>query len=192
MMKLTMVCLPYFFPSQSLLLGSSSIDSYCGRCSFWWPNTMVADEMTYVNLLPNPERYTGYIGPSARRIWDAIYSENCPKCKLHYCFYPNFFSLFSKWLLNSWISNPLLAFIWCVDASEHSCQEEKILYKLVSGLHSSISVHIASDYLLDEARNLVRFASGISLVRYVCFLAELEKSSNDLSIFFCVFSGVKT
>lgn len=45
---------------------------------------MIAGEMTYVNLLLNPERYTGYIGPSARRIWDAIYSENCPKCKLHY------------------------------------------------------------------------------------------------------------
>ncbi|CAK8538769.1 unnamed protein product [Lathyrus sativus] len=32
------------------------------------------DEMTYVNLLLNPERYTGYTGPSARRIWDAVYS----------------------------------------------------------------------------------------------------------------------
>ncbi|XP_021294144.1 endoplasmic reticulum oxidoreductin-1-like [Herrania umbratica] len=76
-------------------------------------------EMTYVNLQLNPERYTGYTGPSARRIWDAVYSENCPK-------YP----------------------------SEESCQEEKILYKLISGLHSSISIHIASDYLLDEATNL--------------------------------------
>ncbi|XP_057722177.1 endoplasmic reticulum oxidoreductin-2-like [Arachis stenosperma] len=77
------------------------------------------DEMTYVNLQLNPERYTGYTGPSARRIWDAVYSENCPK-------YP----------------------------SEELCQEEKILYKLISGLHSSISVHIAADYLLDEAMNL--------------------------------------
>ncbi|KAL4280074.1 hypothetical protein GQ457_03G035140 [Hibiscus cannabinus] len=38
-------------------------------------------EMTYVNLQLNPERYTGYTGPSARRIWDAVYSENCPKCE---------------------------------------------------------------------------------------------------------------
>ncbi|KAG4946842.1 hypothetical protein JHK87_042849 [Glycine soja] len=77
------------------------------------------DEMTYVNLQLNPERYTGYTGPSARRIWDAVYSENCPK-------YP----------------------------SQELCQEEKILYKLISGLHSSISIHIASDYLLEEATNL--------------------------------------
>ncbi|KAE8708840.1 Endoplasmic reticulum oxidoreductin-2 [Hibiscus syriacus] len=76
-------------------------------------------EMTYVNLQLNPERYTGYSGSPARRIWDAVYSENCPK-------YP----------------------------AEELCQEEKILYKLISGLHSSISVHIASDYLLDEATSL--------------------------------------
>lgn len=76
-------------------------------------------EMTYVNLQLNPERYTGYTGPSARRIWDAIYSENCPK-------YP----------------------------SGEICQEKRVLYKLISGLHSSISIHIAADYLLDEARNL--------------------------------------
>ena len=41
---------------------------------------LITEEMTYVNLLLNPERYTGYSGPSARRIWDAVYAENCPKC----------------------------------------------------------------------------------------------------------------
>ncbi|MED6189485.1 Endoplasmic reticulum oxidoreductin-2, variant 3, partial [Stylosanthes scabra] len=39
------------------------------------------------------------------------------------------------------------------DPSEELYQEEKILYK-ISGLHSSISVHIAADYLLDEDTNL--------------------------------------
>lgn len=75
-------------------------------------------EMTYVNLLLNPERYTGYTGPSARRIWDAIYSENCPE-----------------------------------DSTGEICQEKRILYKLISGLHSSISIHIAADYHLDETTN---------------------------------------
>lgn len=41
------------------------------------------------------------------------------------------------------------------DPSKQLCQEERILYKLISGLHSSISIHIAADYLLDEANNLV-------------------------------------
>ncbi|XP_074311238.1 endoplasmic reticulum oxidoreductin-1 [Silene latifolia] len=84
-----------------------------------WTNDDETDnsEMTYVNLLLNPERYTGYTGPSARRIWDAVYSENCPKY------------------------------------ASGDCQEKKVLYKLISGLHASISVHIAADYLLDESTN---------------------------------------
>ncbi|KAL7218463.1 hypothetical protein ACSBR2_011679 [Camellia fascicularis] len=86
-----------------------------------WTNDDETDnsEMTYVNLQLNPERYTGYAGPSARRIWDAVYSENCPKY-----------------------------------SSGEICQEKKVLYKLISGLHSSISIHIAADYLLDESTNL--------------------------------------
>ncbi|KAK9132572.1 hypothetical protein Scep_012100 [Stephania cephalantha] len=86
-----------------------------------WTNDDETDnaEMTYVNLQLNPERYTGYVGLSARRIWDAIYTENCPK-------YP----------------------------SGEFCQEKRVLYKLISGLHSSISIHIAADYLLDESTNL--------------------------------------
>jgi len=31
----------------------------------------------YVDLLLNPERYTGYKGNSAHRIWNSIYLENC-------------------------------------------------------------------------------------------------------------------
>ncbi|POO03235.1 Endoplasmic reticulum oxidoreductin [Trema orientale] len=85
-----------------------------------WTNDDETDngEMTYVNLQLNPERYTGYTGPSARRIWDAVYSENCPRY-----------------------------------SSGEICQEKKVLYKLISGLHSSISIHIAADYLLDETIN---------------------------------------
>ena len=32
---------------------------------------------SYVNLLVNPERFTGYSGPSARRVWRSIQEENC-------------------------------------------------------------------------------------------------------------------
>ena len=32
---------------------------------------------SYVDLLLNPERYTGYSGYSTNRIWSAIYTENC-------------------------------------------------------------------------------------------------------------------
>ncbi|XP_020588554.1 endoplasmic reticulum oxidoreductin-1-like isoform X2 [Phalaenopsis equestris] len=86
-----------------------------------WTNDDETDnaEMTYVNLQLNPERYSGYVGPSARRIWDAIYTENCPRY-----------------------------------SSGEICPEKKVLFKLISGLHASISVHIASDYLFDEATNM--------------------------------------
>lgn len=33
----------------------------------------------YVDLQLNPERYTGYKGVSAHRIWNSIYMENCFK-----------------------------------------------------------------------------------------------------------------
>ena len=35
------------------------------------------DDSVYVNLLQNPEGYTGYRGPSAQRVWMAIQEENC-------------------------------------------------------------------------------------------------------------------
>ena len=33
----------------------------------------------YVDLLLNPERFTGYKGPAAWQIWNSIYEENCFK-----------------------------------------------------------------------------------------------------------------
>ncbi|KAG5590537.1 hypothetical protein H5410_041051, partial [Solanum commersonii] len=85
-----------------------------------WTNDDETDnaEMTYVNLQLNPERYTGYSGPFGKRIWDAVYLDNCPK----------------------YLAGEI-------------CPEKNKLYKLISGLHSSISIHIAADYLLDEALN---------------------------------------
>lgn len=35
--------------------------------------------LEYVNLVDNPERFTGYTGSSPALIWRAIYSENCFK-----------------------------------------------------------------------------------------------------------------
>ena len=34
-------------------------------------------EGDYVDLTLNPERFTGYTGPSAHRVWRSIYEENC-------------------------------------------------------------------------------------------------------------------
>mmetsp|Transcript_29603 Transcript_29603/g.66422 ORF Transcript_29603/g.66422 Transcript_29603/m.66422 type:complete len:508 (-) Transcript_29603:90-1613(-) len=37
----------------------------------------VESKAVYVNLLENPERFTGYAGPSAQRVWRSIQEENC-------------------------------------------------------------------------------------------------------------------
>ena len=72
----------------------------------------------YVNLVKNPERYTGYAGESAARVWAAIYNENC-------------FELPS--------SSPL--------SDSIVCTEKRVFYRLISGLHSSISIHICNEWL---------------------------------------------
>lgn len=39
----------------------------------------LSSDMHYVNLERNPERYTGYKGDSALKVWKCIYQENCFK-----------------------------------------------------------------------------------------------------------------
>uniref|UniRef100_M4B6Y2 Endoplasmic reticulum oxidoreductin n=1 Tax=Hyaloperonospora arabidopsidis (strain Emoy2) TaxID=559515 RepID=M4B6Y2_HYAAE len=73
------------------------------------------ETMTYINLLENPERYTGYSGVQAERIWKAIYEENC--------FVPRNES-----------------------ALDSMCLEERVYYRLISGLQASINTHIALTY----------------------------------------------
>ncbi|KAK7806376.1 hypothetical protein U0070_024723 [Myodes glareolus] len=50
-----------------------SSDSFCEVDDIQSPDA------EYVDLLLNPERYTGYKGPDAWRIWSVIYEENCFK-----------------------------------------------------------------------------------------------------------------
>ena len=59
----------------------------------------------YVNLLKNPERFTGYAGHQAARIWAAIYDENC---------------------FTAQHTSPLL-----LDGFE--CKEKRVFYKIISG-----------------------------------------------------------
>merc|ERR1711963_1076073 len=80
----------------------------------------------YVDLTRNPERFTGYSGEAAHRIWRAIYEENCfnPSKKKK--------SQFSAAFLPK--------------ALEGMCLEKRAFYRAISGLHSSISVHLTSQH----------------------------------------------
>ncbi|KAL3872856.1 hypothetical protein ACJMK2_036043 [Sinanodonta woodiana] len=77
----------------------------------------------YVDLLLNPERYTGYKGASTHRIWRSIYDENC--------FKPEKGIAYGK--------QRSLAGL---------CLEKRAFYRLISGLHTSINIHLCAQYLL--------------------------------------------
>jgi ERO1-like protein alpha len=86
----------------------------------WTAQNIPSAEMIYVDLRKNPERYTGFSGSETRRIWSAVYDENCfeysSSCKSGIC-------------------------------EPGTCKEERVLFRLISGVHSSISMHIAHEYL---------------------------------------------
>jgi ERO1-like protein alpha len=82
-----------------------------------WTVDIADKTATYIDLAKNPERYTGYVGHTATRIWKAIYEENC-------------------------------------FGDSDKCIEKRVFYRLISGLHASISAHLTNDYLLDAERNI--------------------------------------
>lgn len=95
----------------------------------------------YVDLLLNPEKYTGYRGPSAHRIWQNIYLENC------------FDEKAMKTLL-SHINKPPYHL-------SNLCIEQRAFYRVISGLHTSINIHLCSNYLLSEPNSFVTSPNGV-------------------------------
>nr|XP_006822898.1 PREDICTED: ERO1-like protein alpha-like [Saccoglossus kowalevskii] len=87
-------------------------------------------QMEYVDLLINPERYTGYKGASPRRVWNSIYNENC--------FKPDPDTREYEALLTT--SNV-----------KGMCLEKRVFYRMISGLHASINIHLAAKYLIPDA-----------------------------------------
>ncbi|XP_078090050.1 ERO1-like protein alpha [Mustelus asterias] len=89
----------------------------------------------YVDLLLNPERYTGYKGLEAWKIWNTIYEENCFKPNsIKRPFNPMFpgrGGIFYSWL-------------------QGLCLEKRSFYRAISGLHASISIHLSARYLLRD------------------------------------------
>ncbi|KAI6179504.1 Endoplasmic oxidoreductin-1 [Aphelenchoides besseyi] len=81
-----------------------------------------SSDLHYVNLYKNPERYTGYKGNSALKVWQSIYQENC--------FKPD--PRFDK------------DFLLHPSGNTGMCLEKRVFYRLISGLHSAITVSIAA------------------------------------------------
>ena len=59
-----------------------NVFDYALKSQYFHCNCVVDESssgMEYVDLLINPERFTGYAGFSAQRVWNNIYKENCFK-----------------------------------------------------------------------------------------------------------------
>ncbi|GLC54259.1 hypothetical protein PLESTB_000840700 [Pleodorina starrii] len=104
----------------------------------WMAEPEGSDDYQYVNLLINPERYTGYAGEHAHRIWNAIYSQSC----------------FQQQQQPPSPSSPSSSALAPPPSLEQLCPEKRVFYRLISGMHASISAHISANYLLDEERGL--------------------------------------
>ena len=100
-----------------------------------------SENSVFYDLLQNPERFTGYSGEESHRIWRSIYNENCFKPKKD-----NFFHDLSH------------------KSISHMCREKRVFFRAISGLHSSISIHLAAKYPTEDlfgtdwGRNVAEFS----------------------------------
>jgi ERO1-like protein alpha len=81
----------------------------------------------------NPEGYTGFSGPPARRIWRAIYGENCFK------------------------SSKL----------EELCLEERVFFRILSGMQACVAAHIAANYPQEDGFNGFNLELYAFLLKFV-------------------------
>ncbi|KAJ7330752.1 protein folding in endoplasmic reticulum [Desmophyllum pertusum] len=96
--------------------------------------------MEYVDLLRNPEKFTGYEGFSAQRIWNNIYKENCFKPAYDG---KNYGVVTSKNV-------------------DKMCLEKRVFYRMMSGLHASINIHLSALYLF-KGNGLMKTKMGYKL-----------------------------
>jgi hypothetical protein len=89
------------------------------------------------------ESNTGY-GKDAVMVWKAIYRENCFKQGLESCTTLPIPHCKKKKNVTS------LSTHFCLGALEEMCLEERVFFRLISGLHSSINAHIARNYYYNE------------------------------------------
>lgn len=136
----------------------------------------VGEHMNYVDLMKNPERFTGYSGPSATRIWKAIYDENC--------------------FVNE--EGPLAVDVVPTQSftpPNEQCIEKRVFYRLISGLHSSITTHLTYEFSHDLssqsfAPNVIRFYETVAKYparihnMYLTYLMLLRAVSKALPTFY--------
>jgi len=122
----------------------------------------------YVSLAENPERFTGYAGEGAHQVWEAIYRENCfsrpGAVSEQSAAVPGLSAPFPGFSQNQ--AQAAMDFKQVMKAhdreqaqrsgggiedvdmgDEDECLEKRVFYRVISGMHASISTHLCHDYL---------------------------------------------
>ena len=139
-------------PLQGILgdhVGESCVVEYDDECDerdYCLPEDERASAKgEYVSLVDNPERYTGYAGDGANMVWDAIYRENCfstPRSSEGDAKGPGVFQAANDLRSVLRANAPSASFEF-----DEECLEKRVFYRVISGMHASISTHICHDYL---------------------------------------------
>ncbi|CAK7218026.1 endoplasmic oxidoreductin-1 [Sporothrix curviconia] len=154
-------------------VGESCVVEYDDECDdrdYCVPeDESAASKGDYVSLVQNPERFTGYAGDGAKQVWEAIYRENC----FQKSSFPHSAQLETSdkaAMLNNPAAmgfrsvleaagrqqvleqqrqvEPLTPFVAKTGLEvEDECIEKRVFYRLMSGMHASISTHLCWDFL---------------------------------------------
>lgn len=100
---------------------------WCHRSENCWSSQCVTSlnvsfsaDGDYIDLTENPERFTGYSGPSAHRVWASIYEENC-------------FGISERSLHQPISEGDLLGLDVAGKEDKHLCEEKRVYYRIISG-----------------------------------------------------------
>ncbi|KAM3505462.1 hypothetical protein MY11210_007959 [Beauveria gryllotalpidicola] len=146
----------------------------------------------YVSLTKNPERFTGYAGLGSHMVWDAIYRENC--------FQRSSFPRSADVGTSLWPKGPAaMDFKQVMEAAgrqaqldhkrlqkpetpfvastgletDDDCLEKRVFYRVVSGMHASISTHLCWDYL--------NKTTGLWGPNFDCYMERLHPHADRIS-----------
>jgi len=122
-------------------------------------------DCVHVDLTKNPERYTGYSGPASRRIWASIYEENC--------FSPAGTTTKSPSAFSSAFGSDVLGSM---------CLEARAFFRVVSGLHTSITIHLTANYPMGAEEPTAPFLAASQEVwgpNLELFLARFDPSLTE-------------
>ena len=171
-------------------------DDECDERDYCVPeDESAASKGDYVSLLQNPERFTGYAGDGAKQVWEAIYRENC----FQKSSFPHSAQLETSDKTAAKKNPAAIDFRSVLEAAgrqqvleqqrqvepftpfvaktgfevEDECIEKRVFYRLMSGMHASISTHLCWDFLNQT--------TGEWTPNVGCYVARLHRFPDRIS-----------